>query len=308
MAIDCRHKMKRFLRKVFIPVFFILVFISLSGTAASSCAQEAEATTKLGVVVTLLPQAEFAEKIGGDKVDVLVMVPPGASPHTYEPTPSQMVALSRARLYAKVGSGVEFELTWMDKLIAQNKKMFIVDCSKGIELQQMTVGDEDEPAGSMDPHIWMSPRNAQIMVQNIASGLIKIDPANRDYYEQNRDTYLQILEQLDRDIRDSLSAVKNRIFMVYHPAFGYFASNYNLTMLPIEAEGKEPTPAGLQHLIEQAREYNIRVVFTEPQFNPQSARVIAEAIDGRVVSIDPLARDYIENLRILLGELVQVME
>jgi zinc transport system substrate-binding protein len=96
--------------------------------------------------------------------------------------------------------------------------------------------------------------------------------------------------------------------MVYHPAFGYFASEYDLTMLPIESEGKEPTPAGLQHLIEQAKEHDIHVVFAEPQFNPQSAKVIADAIDGRVVLINPLARDYIENLRTLMGELVQSME
>ena len=102
--------------------------------------------------------------------------------------------------------------------------------------------------------------------------------------------------------------MKNRVFMVYHPAFGYFASNYDLTMLPVEAEGKEPTPAGLQHLIEQAKEQNIRVVFAEPQFNPQSAKVIADAINGRVVLIDPLSRDYIGNMQILMGELVQAME
>ena len=289
-------------------ILMVLVLITCLMAAAVACPQQTEANNQLGVVVTILPQAEFVESIGGDKVDITVMVPPGASPHTYEPAPSQMAALSRARLYAKVGSGVEFELTWMDKLIAQNKDMLVVDCSKGIELQQMAAGDEDEPAGGMDPHIWMSPQNAQIMVRNIADGLIQIDPDNSAYYEQNRDAYLQKLAQLDQDIRDGLAGVKNRVFMVYHPAFGYFASCYDLTMLPIEAEGKEPTPAGLQHLVEQAKEHNIRVVFAEPQFNPQSAKVIADAIDGRVVLINPLARDYIENMRILVGELVQAME
>jgi zinc transport system substrate-binding protein len=167
---------------------------------------------------------------------------------------------------------------------------------------------EEHEHGDMDPHIWMSPQNTQIMVGNIADGLIQVDPENRVDYEQNRDAYLQKLEQLDLDIREGLSGVKNRVFMVYHPAFGYFASNYDLTMLPVEAEGKEPTPSGLQHLIEQAKEHQIHVVFASPQFNPQSAKVIADAIDGRVVLINPLARDYIENLRILMGELVQAME
>jgi zinc transport system substrate-binding protein len=300
--------MNRLRKKILISAFPVTLLITLLATAATSCAREAEATGKLGVAVTLLPQAEFVENIGGDKVDVTVMVPPGASPHTYELTPSQMATLSRARLYAKVGSGVEFELTWMDKLIAQNKDMLVVDCSKGVELQPIAAGDEDEPAGSPDPHIWMSPRNTQIMVENIADGLIQIDPANRDYYEKSRDAYLQKLEQLDRDIFNSLAPIKNRVFMVYHPAFGYFAREYGLTMLMVEAGGKEPTPAGLQHLIEQAKKYNIHVVFAEPQFNPQSARVIAKAIDGKVILIDALARDYIENLRTLTGELAQAME
>jgi zinc transport system substrate-binding protein len=301
--------MKRFRSKAFLSIFLAVLLMTSLATIATSCTQETEATTKIGVVVTILPQAEFVENIGGDKVDVTVMVPPGASPHTYEPTPSQMASLAEARLYAKVGSGVEFELVWMDKLIAQNQDMLVTDCSRGIDLQAMTAPDEDEEEhGGMDPHIWMSPRNAQVMVQNIASGLIQIDPDNSAYYERNRDAYLQQLAQLDQDIRDGLSGVKNRIFMVYHPAFGYFASDYDLTMLPIEAEGKEPTPAGLQHLIEQAKEHNVRVVFAEPQFNPQSAKVIADAIGGRVVLINPLARDYIENLRILMGELVQALE
>ena len=288
-----------------IPATLLLVTCLV---AAASCTRPADTSNKIGVIVTILPQAEFVQSIGGDKVDVTVMIPPGASPHTYEPTPSQMSALSRAELYAKVGSGVEFELTWMDKLIAQNLDMHVVDCSQGIKLQQMTADDEDKPAGSMDPHIWMSPRNVQIIVRNITDGLIRVDPDNRSYYEQNRDNYLENLAQLDQDIRQGLSVVQNRIFMVYHPAFGYFASEYNLTMLPIEEEGKEPTPAGLQHLIEQALEHDIHVVFVEPQFNPQSAEVIADAIHGRVVLTDPLARDYIENLRILAEELVQAME
>jgi zinc transport system substrate-binding protein len=296
-------------RHLWLTVLTAVLLLALA-VIAPACSREEPAVGKMGVVVTLLPQAEFAESVGGDKVDITVMVPPGASPHTYEPTPSQMAALSEALMYAKVGSGVEFELTWMDNLIAQNEDMLVVDCSEGVTLQEMVADEEpeeDHEHGAMDPHIWMSPQNAQIMVRNIADGLIQLDPDNRDYYEQNRDSYLQRLSELDQDIGDSLSGVENRVFMVYHPAFGYFASCYDLTMLPIEAEGKEPTPGGLQHLIEQAQEYDIHVVFAEPQFNPQSAEVIARAIDGVVILINPLARDYIENMHTLAGELAQAM-
>jgi len=295
----------RFTRSVSIALWLVL---AASFTLfAASCTSKTQAMDEIGVVVTLLPQAEFAEAVGGEKVDITVMVPPGASPHTYEPTPSQMTVLSRAKVYAKVGSGVDFELVWMDKLITVNKDMLVVDCAQGIELQETAVPHEHEHE-AMDPHIWMSPRNVYTMVRNIANGLIQIDPDNRAYYEQNRDTYLQKLAQLDQDIRDSLSSAKNRRFMVNHPAFGYFAREYDLTMITIEEEGKEPTAAGIARLIEQAKEQNIKVIFAEPQFNPQSAKVIADEIDGRVVFIDPLAKDYIANLHILAEELVQAME
>jgi zinc transport system substrate-binding protein len=240
------------------------------------------------------------------------MVPPGASPHTYDPTPSQIVEVARAEIYAKVGSGIDFELVWMDKLTAQNDDILIVDCSEGVQLIEMADTDEheeeDHAHGAMDPHIWMSPLNARIMVQNICDGLMQIDPANRSYYEANRDSYLQSLAQLDQDIQDGLSGVTNRTFMVYHPAFGYFAEAYDLTMLPIEAEGKEPTAAELLRLIDTAKENNIKVIFASPQFNPQSAEVIADQIGGSVVFIDPLASDYINNLRTLLSKLVAAME
>jgi zinc transport system substrate-binding protein len=257
-----------------------------------------------------MPQVEFVENVGGDRVNVTVMVPQNGNPHTYEPKPGQMRALSGAKIYAKVGSGIEFELGWMDKLAAANQKMLVVDCSKDVKLIEMTVEDTDEGEshGAMDPHIWMSPLNAQIMVKNICDGLAQVDPDSRVYYERNRDLYLQKLTQLDEDIRGGLLGVKNRKFLVYHPAFGYFANEYNLTMLAIEEQGKEPTAAGIARLIQKAKENNIKVVFALPQFNPQNARVIADAIGGKVVFIDDLARNYISNMRFILGEMVQVME
>ena len=302
------NKKKLLSTRILLPVVLSVILLISLVIMAAACNQQEQDTDKIGVVVTILPQAEFVGSIGGDRVEITVMVPPGASPHTYEPTPSQMVALSEAEMYAKVGSGIDFELAWMDALVAQNEDMLVVDCSQGVELWQMTAAGEEGAAGSMDPHIWLSPQNAIIMVQNIADGLIQIDPDNGAYYRQNRDAYIQQLEQLDRDIEDGLSAVTNRVFMVFHPAFGYFAAEYDLTMLPIEDEGKEPTPAGLQHLIEQAEEHNIKVVFAEPQYNQQSAAVIADEIGGRVVLVDPLAEDYIDNLRVLLTEIVQAME
>lgn len=285
----------------------ISVLVILLAALTASCATATPTTSKIGIAVTLLPQAEFVESVGGNKVAVTVMVPPGASPHTYEPTPSQMTALTKAKMYAKVGSGVEFELVWMDKLAAANRDMLVVDCSEGTSLQEVT-GEHKYAQNIIDPHIWMSPRNARIMAQNIYAGLARIDPGNSADYESNLDSYVQKLDELDRDIKDALSGVTNRQFMVYHPSLGYFAREYNLTILPIEESGKEPTPAALTRLIKQAETHNIKVIFASPQFNPQSAEVIASAIRGRVIFINPLARDYITNLRSLLNELVQAME
>ena len=278
--------------------------------ALSACQPAADAAGKIGVVVTLLPQAEFVESVGGDKVEITVMVPPGASPHTYEPTPSQMTALARAKIYAKVGSGVEFELVWMGRLLEVNQAMLVVDCAKGVELQEAVDEHEhhEQEHEGLDPHIWMSPLNAVTMVSNICDGLVQVDPANRAYYQENRDAYIHELEQLDRDIREGLSGMTSRAFMVCHPAFGYFARDYDLAMIAIEEEGKEPTPSGLARLIEQAKEHEIEVIFTSPQFNPESAQVIAQEIGGRVVLVDPLARDYIASLHLLLDGLLSAVE
>ncbi len=297
-------------RKYSSVVLALLIILALTASALS-CGQE-EASDKIGVVVTIQPQAEFVENVGGEMVKVTVMIPPGASPHTYEPTPGQMTEAAKARMYAKVGSGVEFELAYMDKIVAVNKNMLVVDCSSGIRLIEMSEEDEHEAEehehGALDPHIWVSPRNAKIMVQNICEGLIQVDPGNRAYYEINRDTYLSKLDELDKEISDKLADVQNRAFIVFHPSWGYFASDYNLEQIAIEVDGKEPSAQDIARVIEEAKKRNIKGIFASPQFNPQSANVIAKEIDGRVILIDNLARDYIANLQSVLNELVQTME
>jgi zinc transport system substrate-binding protein len=301
------------MRKSYV-VLLSVVSLALLGLAflGSSCQGASQPSDKIGVVVTILPQADFVENVGGEKVDVTVMVPPGADPHTYEPTPSQLVKVSKAKMYAKVGSGIEFELAWMDKIIEQNKAMLVVDCSKGIQMMEMEEHHDDEDDSEHhqgeDPHIWLSPKNAKLMVENICSGLAQVDPQNEAYYTRNRDEYLAKLDALDKDIQEGLSGLKNRRFIVLHPAWGYFARDYNLEQIPIEIGGKEPSAKDVANLIQRAEEQNIKIIFASPEFNPRSAEVIAKEIGGRVVFIDPLAKDYIKNMRLVLDEFVQVME
>ena len=276
------------MKKKILRVAGVLTVVFLIGPGAFSCTiqqiEEEAGKQEIGVVVSILPQAEFVEKLGGDKVKVIVMIPPGASPHTYEPTPGQLKEVSKSRIYAKVGSGVEFELAWMDKIIGVNKEMIVIDCSK----------DADIIEG--DLHIWLSPKNAKIMVENIYKGLVKIDFKNQEYYRNNKEKYLQELDELDDKISNILSGKKDRKIMVYHPAWAYFARDYNLKQIPIEKEGKEPTTEGIKILIEQAKGSNINVIFASPEFSTESAEVIAKEIGGAVVLINPLEKNYLENM------------
>ena len=274
-------------------VSVILLLVTI--LSVISCAPKNEVSGKMGVIVTILPQVEFVEMVGGEKVNITVMVAPGASPHTYAPTPGQLDAVKQAKIYAIVGSGVEFELVHMDRITAANKDMLLIDCSKGVEL----IND--------DPHIWLSPKNARTMVENICDGLIEVDPANAEYFTSNKQEYLSKLDELDREVEIELASVTNRRFMVLHPAWGYFARGYDLEQIAIRIEGKDPSPQDLIDLIQKAEEYNIEVVFVSPQFNTRSAQAIAEAMNGEVVPIDPLAGDYIDNMYRILDELVQGM-
>ncbi len=271
-----------------IGVFLVGAFPSFSLTSQNT-------DNKILVAVTILPEAEFVEKVGGERVKVVVMIPPGASPHTYEPTPKQLVEVSKAKIYFKVGSGVDFELSFMNKIIEVSRNIKVVDCSEGIRVLDK------------DPHIWLSPRNARIMVKNIYDALVQIDPENKDYYYQNMKSYIQELDNLDKEITRILANVTNRCFMIYHPAWGYFARDYNLTQIPVEKEGKKPTIQGLMALIDQARKLKMKVIFVSPQFDVKKAETIAESIHGKTVFLDPLAKDYVKNLRSAALELARSM-
>jgi zinc transport system substrate-binding protein len=274
---------------VILVVFIISVLIYL----ASLQQEQVGNSGKIGVVVTVPPQAEFVNKVGGDKVEVMTMVPPGADPHSYEPLPKQLKQVSNARIYSEVGSGMEFELAWLDKIQSINPHLLMVNSSQGIQLIPNTA--ENEPGN--DPHVWVSPKNAEIMVQNIYNSLVQIDPANQDYYAKNRDQYLQELDELDKNITESLKGKENTTIMVYHPAWGYFCKDYHLQQIPIESGGKEPTPQELASLMDLAKKENIKVIFVEPQYNPQNAEVIASQIGGQVVVVDDLAPNYLENMK-----------
>jgi zinc transport system substrate-binding protein len=170
--------------------------------------------------------------------------------------------------------------------------MLVVNSSQGITLIPNTAENEN----SSDPHVWVSPKNAKIMVENIYQSLIKVDPNNTEYYTKNRNTYLQQLDELDNNITKSLNGKENTNIIVYHPAWAYFCQDYHLNQITIESGGKEPTSREIANVIDIAKKDNIKVIFVEPQYSPKSAEVIASEINGKVLKVDDLAPDYIKNL------------
>ncbi|ADU62032.1 MAG: zinc ABC transporter substrate-binding protein [Pseudodesulfovibrio sp.] len=283
------------------------------------------------VFVSILPQKYFVEKIAGDLAEVSVLVMPGASPHTYEPTPRQMTALAGAKAYFSIG--VNFEEVWLPRINSANPTMRIVATDRGIEKIPMaahahhaedgghdedgghedhahdTAGaaqkdhehdqaaahhDHDHDHGTLDPHVWLSPDGARVLARNTCAGLIKMDPANEAVYRANADALLLEIDRVDAEIRTRLDTLpeNRRSFMVFHPSWGYFAHQYGLTQIPIESQGKEPSPKGLSQIIKQGRDLGIRVIFVQPQFSEKSAAVIAAEIGAKTAELDPLAEDW----------------
>ena len=266
----------------------------------------------LPVTVSIPPQAHFVEAIGGEHVDVQVMVPANAEPVTYEPTPRQMTALSRAMLYFAVG--VPFEKGWLPRFENANPDMTVVDTTAGIQRRAMNSkhdhGDHGTPEhGALDPHVWLSPALVRLQAEVIRDALITADPAHAADYHRNFRRFAEQIHALDQDILDALTGIdpSARRFLVFHPAFGYFAASYGLEQMAIEVEGKEPGPRELARIIEEARAHDIRVIFIEPQFAQGAARTIAREIGGEVVTLDPLARDWPSGMQAIADTLAEAL-
>ncbi len=267
------------------PSFQLLFVCLLSGLWGCGSPERQPVADRLSVFVTIPPQAEFVERVGGTRVQVNIMVPVGAEPHTHEPAPQQLVLLEGAHLYARVGSGIAFERAWMDRIRAVNPGMHVVDCAAGIDLVEG------------DPHIWLSPSLARHMADRIREGLSRIDPEHAAHYRLGYEQYAADLAELDAVIRRSLQEANIRRFMVYHPAWGYFARDYGLEQLTVEHEGKEPTAQRLARVVQAMQETRIGAVFVSPQFDQRSARALAAETGAQVLSVDPLPRHYLQGMR-----------
>ena len=279
----------------------LLMFLMIVGMSSNVAAEP------LRVMVSIQPQVYFVKQLGGELVNVTCLLPAGAFHGMYEPTAAQMKDLSQAALYVR--SMLEHELAWWDKIQALNPRMIVVDATQGVELieghahhhgeaeAETEAHHEGEEEHGKDLHIWLSLRNATIQAENIYQGLIAADPANRDAYTANRDALMQKIEALDREIQAKLANLKTRTFMVFHPAWGYFAKDYNLEQIPIEVEGKEPSAAEMAQFITLAQDEQVKVIFVQPQTSRRTADIIAQQVGATVELLDPMAEDWLDNLR-----------
>ena len=272
---------------VFVMGVLAAVALTTAGNPFSVGAQ-----AKPTVAVTISPQAAFVREVAGDLVNVVTMMPPGANHETFSPPPQDMEKLSAAALYLAMGLPPE-RAGLLPKLAEMNKNMRIVDV-------QMEVAKTYAPRffapNDQDPHIWLSPKRAIVMVRMTAQELGAIDPANSATYTANAERYIARIEAADQEIQASFKTVWNRMFIVYHPAFGYFAEEYNLTMVALEEEAKEADPRRFREVIDMAKEKGIKVIFYQEDIDGRQSRTFAEELGGQAEKVSPMATDYVENL------------
>jgi zinc transport system substrate-binding protein len=288
-------------------------------------------TGKLLVAATILPLGDFCQHLGGDLVQVQVLIPPGASPHVFEPAPSVMARTSRARVFVYIGAGLE---PWAAKVLHSRGPggLVVVEAAQGVPLLDMAAHHHDKgeaeahheaenaeaheshPAGN--PHIWLDPVLAQGICRQIAGAFMQADPGHRAQYEANLRKYLAALIALDQEIKTHAQGWRLRDYVSFHPAFSYFARRYGLREVgTIEAApGREPSPRHLRNLVAAIHSYGIKVVFAEPQLNPRVAEVIAQEAGVRVLRLDPMGggppygSDYLKLMRYNLAMLDQALK
>lgn len=247
------------------------------------------------VTVTIEPLRYFTEQIAGDRMTVVTMVPKGSSPELYEPTAQQMVDIANSDIYIKVGN-LGFEHTWMKRLKANAPHLIVIDSSEGI-LPLPTAG------GGSDPHTWTSPANAMRIARNIYRSLVKIDGKDSLYFKANLDSLCGVIARTDATIAARLDSVSRRSFIIYHPALTYFARDYGLLQLAIEEEGREPSAASLQELIDRANGEGTRLMFMQREFANRNTETVSRGTGARIVEINPLSYDWEREMLKITDEL-----
>jgi zinc transport system substrate-binding protein len=290
-------------KNMFVIISF---FILLSG-----CSAKKEITDAIYIYTSILPQKYFVERIGGNKIFVDVMVKPGQNPATYEPLPGQIVNLAKAPIFFTIG--VPFEKQFIPKIKSTMKNLKIIDTSEGIKkrfIENHSHNDEENnfAESSLDPHVWLAPNAVKIQANIIFHEISLLDPANIEYYRKNFLDFINELDTLHNEIANILAPFQGRTIYVFHPAFGYFTDEFGLKQEAIETGGKEPTPAAIVKIIEEAKKENITAIYIQPEFSKKSAQSIANTIGATVIELNPLSPDYSNNLRDIANNIRKGLE
>ncbi len=287
-------KYEMVLRRLCLFVIIFALFFSNPGADAQ------ENNDKTDAFVSIVPQKYFAERIGGNFIDVSVLIGPGQSPATYNATPKQIAALSKSDIFFAVG--VPFEERLLNKASRLFPNIKIIKTQDGIKLRLMEDHahdhrhEDEHHRGIYDPHIWLDPQLVKIQAENICSALSENYPQQKIYFEANLESFESELDSLDLLIAELLSEYSGRGLLVFHPAFGYFTDRYGLRQIAVQVEGKEPGGKRLAKLIDFARREKIDAIIVQEQFSQRTAQSIADEIGCEVISLDPLAMDYLSNM------------
>lgn len=304
---------KQLLKFVGLIIIFCLMFITgcasnnppkksttTNATESSVSSSESTSEDKPIIAVTIVPEQTFVKAVCGDFAEVITMVPPGNSPANYEPTPEEMKKFSDASLYFSIGVPTE------EANILPN-----VEDVKVISLKDKIASVYPErtfESGHRDPHIWLSPKRVKVAIEAISSEMCDLDPANEAEYKENASAYIKQLDKLDSEIIAALNDIQYKKFIVYHPAFGYFADDYGLEMYSLEENGKEATAQHLQDMIDFAKKENIKAIFYQKEIDSSQSKAFAEEIGGKTMQLSPLSADYINNLKSMANLMAEVMQ
>lgn len=250
------------------------------------------------ISVAIVPEIEFVKAVAGDDFEIVTMVPPGASPENYEPTPLEKEKFEKSKIYFSMG--VPTEENNILPNISENTKLVKLDEEVRKYYEDLTFEN-----GGRDPHIWLSPKRVQVMMTKIAESLSELKPENKEKYEENANKYIEELENVSSEINEILKNKENKKFVVYHPAFAYLADEFGLEMYALEEEGKEATAQSLQEKIDLAKEEGIKYIFYQAEIDSTQARAYAEEIGGQTMMLSPLAENYIENLKEMVNLLAK---
>lgn len=277
---------------------------------AAGCARAPQRpSVKMLVAASIAPLYYFSRQIGGEHVDVHMLVPPGANAHTYQLQPNQMKLLSRAKVLVLNGIHLDY---WADKAVgaADNRDLIVIETAEGLPVED-DGHDPAHPGGN--PHVWLDPIFAIHQAEQVRDAFIEADPAHEADYAANADRLIRRLRALDREIRDEVKTFRSRSFVSFHPAWVYFAHRYGLTEAASieESPGKEPSPAKLREVVETATRLKAKAIFAEPQSSPKAAEVIAEEVGAKVLFLDPLGRppsySYFDTMRRNVSEMAKAL-